>query len=84
MNTIIADANNGDRTYRTTLWVTLPEEADLVDADGNHKRRQRTITVINVAGKSAARDAAKEHATSLGLIKPRVVKGSSKRVMTTA
>lgn len=71
----------GDRTYKTTLWVTLPEEAELVDADGNHKRRQRTFEVTSVGTKKEAREAAKAHATSLGFIKPRTVKGSSKRVM---
>ena len=78
--TLTTVAGTGDRTYKTTLWVTLPNEADLVDQDGNHKRRQRTIEVQSVAGKKEAREVAKAFAAEQGLIKPRTVKGSSRRV----
>lgn len=76
---IIIDARQGDRTYRTTLWVTLPTEAE-ADENGNHKRRQRTVEVRNVTTKKVARDTAKAALLAEGFIKPRTVKGSSHRV----
>lgn len=79
MFTIIS-AGTGERTYRTTLWVTLAEEADLVDEAGNHKRRQRSVEVRNVGTKKEAREIAKAHLAGEGFVKPRTVKGSTKVV----